>query len=353
MKLFLAALLLLAGSMPVAAQWLDRPWPGIPRTADGQPDLTAPAPRGPNGHPDLTGVWSGPPPLVRLDSTTLQPWVAELVRQRQQEYYKTRPVYQCQPSGPESQRFAGWKRFLQTPTAVAILNDDLSYRVIHMDGRELEADPFPTWMGYSVGRWDNDTLIVDSVGFNDKTWVSRFGVSHTEALRITERYRRPDFGHLEVDVTFTDPGAFAKPWGFTVNMELAADTEMIETVCERGSEDWEGSLSDAADRAVFVPLDVLARYVGAYTGIYGGNERTYEVSLSDGQLFATIAGIYSGVGLGAPGLDEGGPRPLVPLSETLFEGLGLGYRFVVNGAGEATDLMVIHVSGDYQYSRQR
>ena len=170
-----------------------------------------------------------------------------------------RPFFRCLPSGPETERSGGWKRFLQTPTTVAILNDDLTYRVIHMDGRELEADPRPSWMGYSVGRWVGDTLVVDSAGFNDKTWVSRYGVSHTEALRITERYRRRDFGHLEVEVTFTDPGAFAKPWGFAVTMVLAADTDMLEAVCERSSDDWTGSLSDAVDRAVSVPPGVLAR----------------------------------------------------------------------------------------------
>jgi len=353
MRLSLAVLMLFAGTTPAAAQWLDRPWPGIPRTADGKPDLTAPAPRGPDGQPDLTGVWNGPPPVARLDPATLQPWVTDLARRRQQEYFKTRPYFQCLPSGPEAERSGGWKRFLQTPTAIAILNDDLTYRVIHMDGRELEADPLPSWTGYSVGRWDGDTLVVDSAGFNDKTWVSRYGVSHTEALRVTERYRRPDFGRLQVEVTFTDPDAFAKPWGFTVNMVLAADTEMLEEVCEHGSEDWAGSLSDAASEAVSVPPDVLARYVGVYTGIYAGNERTYEVSLSDGQLIAAIVGAYDAVGLGAASLDEGAPRRLVPLSQTLFEGLGLGYRFIVNDEGVATDLMVIHVSGDYKYSRQR
>lgn len=353
MKLFLAALMLFAGTMPAAAQWLDRPWPGIPRTADGKPDLTAPAPRGPDGQPDFTGVWNAPPPVARLDPAILQPWVTELVRRRQQEYYKTRPYFQCLPSGPETERSGGWKRFLQTPTALAILNDDLTYRMIHMDGRELEADPLASWTGYSVGRWDGETLVVESAGFNDKTWVSRYGVSHTEALRVTERYRRPDFGHLQVEVTFTDPGAFTKPWGFTVNMALAADTEMLEEVCERGSANWTGSLSDAASEAVSVPPDVLARYVGVYTGIYSGSERTYEVSLSGGQLIATIVGDYDAVGLGAAGLDEGAPRRLVPRSQTLFEGLGLGYRFIVNDEGVATDLMVIHVTGDYKYSRQQ
>ena len=173
---------------------------------------------------------------ARPDPANLQPWVIDLARQHQQEYYKARPMYQCRPSGPEAERFGGWKRILQTPTAIAILNDDLTYRVIHMDGRELEANPAPSWMGYSVGRWEGDTLVVDSNGFNDKTWVSRYGVSHTEALRMTERYRRPDFGHLQLEVTFTDPGAYAKPWGFTADMALAADTEMLEAVCERSSD---------------------------------------------------------------------------------------------------------------------
>jgi len=347
----LAALVLLALAMPAVAQWLDRPWPGIPRTADGAPDLTAPAPRGPDGRPDLTGIWNAPAPVARLDPANLEPWAAELASRRQQEFYRTRPYFQCLPSGPETERGGGYKRFLQTPAMVAILNEDLTYRVIHTDGRELESQLIPSWMGYSVGRWDGDTLVVETAGFNDKTWVSRFGVSHTESLRVTERYRRPDFGHLEIDVRFTDPGAFAEPWGYQVSMLLAADTEMLEEVCETGSSDWSGSLSDAQKDEVFVPPDVLARYVGSYTGIYAGTERTYQVSLDDGQLMARIIGDYDAVGLGAAGLDPGVPRRLVPRSETLFDGLGLGYRFIVDADGVATDLMVIHVTGDYRYAR--
>jgi hypothetical protein len=299
-------------------------------------------------------VWNAPAVVSRPDPANLEPWVIDLARQRQQEYYKARPYYQCRPSGPEAERFGGWRRILRTPTAIAILNDDLTYRVIHMDGRALEANPAPSWMGYSVGRWEGDTLVVDSVGFNDKTWTSRYGVSHTESLRITERYRRRDFGHLQVEVTFTDPGAYAKPWGFTADMTLAADTEMLEAVCEKSSEQWTGSLSDAATQGVSVPPDVLAGYVGVYTGIYGGNKRTYDVSLSGGKLIAKIVGgdAIEG-GLGAIGLDEGAPRPLVALSQTVFEGLGLGYRFIVDDKGVATDLVVIHISGPYKYARQR
>jgi hypothetical protein len=353
MRLFLVALALLAGAMPAAAQWLDRPWPGIPRTAEGKPNLTAPAPRGADGKPDLTGVWEGPPPAGRPDAADLQPWVLDLARKHQQEYYRVRPFYQCRPSGPEAERFGGWKRILQTPAAIAILHDDLTYRLIHMDGRQLEANPAPSWTGYSVGRWEGDTLVVDSVGFNDKTWTSRYGVSHTEALRVTERYRRTDFGHLQVEVSYTDPGAYLKPWGFTANMALAADTEMLEAICEKSSEHWAGRLTDAASAGVTVPPDVLARYVGVYSGIYGGRTRTYEVSLAGGQLMAKIAGPDVEGGLGAAGLEDGALRPLVPQSQTVFEGLGLGYQFIVDDKGVATDLVVIHISGPYTYSRQR
>jgi hypothetical protein len=352
MRPFLAVLVLIAGAMPASAQWLDRSWPGIPRTADGKPNLTAPAPRGPDGKPDLNGVWNGPAVVARPDPASLQSWVIDRARQYQQEYFKTRPYYQCRPSGPEAERFGGWKRFLQTPTAIAILNDDLTYRVIHMDGRKLEANPASSWMGYSVGRWEGDTLVVDSVGFNDQTWTSRYGVSHTEALRTTERYRRTDFGHLQVEVTYTDSAAYAKPWGFTESMALAADTEMLESICEWSSDHWTGTASDAAP--VSVPPDVMARYVGAYSGIYGGNKRTIEVSLSGGQLMVKIVGAADiEGGLGTAGLDPDAAQPLVPRSQTLFEGFGLGFQFIVDDKGVVTDLVEIHISGPYKFPRQK
>jgi hypothetical protein len=353
MRPFLAVLVLIAGAMPASAQWLDRSWPGIPRTADGKPNLSAPAPRGPDKKPDLSGVWDARPVVARPDPANLQSWVLDRARQHQEEYYKGRPMYQCRPSGPEAERYGTWKRILQTPAAIAILNDDVTYRVIHMDGRQLESNAAPSWMGYSVGRWDGDTLVVESNGFNDKTWASRYGVSHTEALRTTERYRRVDFGHLHIDVTFTDPGAFAKPWSFTVDMDLAADTEIVEQVCEHSSDEWTGTLSDAANTGVSVPADVLAKYVGVYSGIYGGKTRAYEVSLSGGQLTAKIVGEPIEGGLGAVGLDVDAARPLVPLSQTKFEGLGLGYEFIVDDKGVVTDLVATHISGPYKFSRQR
>jgi hypothetical protein len=189
MRLFLAALTLLVATTPAYAQWLDWKTPNLPRTADGKPNLAAPARALPMASPDLSGVWNGPTIPARPDPANLQPWVLEQVDKRQQDYYKTRPFYQCRPSGPEVERFGGWKRILQTPTAIAILNDDVTYRVVFMDGRKLEDNAAPSWMGYSVGHWEGNTLVVESNGFNDKTWASRYGVSHTEALRTRSATR--------------------------------------------------------------------------------------------------------------------------------------------------------------------
>ena len=343
MRLLLPGLILLMATPSAEAQWLDRPTPGIPRTQDGKPVLNAPTPRGPDGKPDVTGIWNGPNPVARPDPANAQAWVNDVVRQQQRDYYRKRPYFQCLPSGPESARFSGWKRVLQTPTVIAILSDDLTYRVIHMDGRQLEKDMAPQWMGYSVGHWDGDTLVVDSVGFNDKTWLNDAGLPHTEALRMTERYRRPDFGHLQVEVTYTDPAAYVKPWGFTVEMALAPDTEMLESVCELSSDHWAGNASDASSTAVTVPPDVLARYVGVYKGAWGGFPRTVEISLSGGQLIARIPG-------GRIAGDDS--RPLVPQSQTLFEGLGLGYQFMLDEKGAVTDVVEIHISGPYRFPRQ-
>ena len=345
MRLLFAALVLIVGATPAAAQWLDRPWANIPRTADGKPNLTAPAPRAADGHPDFTGIWSGPVPEINFDPADAQPWVNDLVRQRQREYHKGRPLYNCLPSGPEADRAGGWKRILQTPTLITILNEDLSHRVIHMDGRELEANPAPSWMGYAVGRWDGDALIVESAGFNEKTWLSRYGQPHTQALRVREVYRRRNFGHLDVEVTFTDPGAYSKPWGYKASMELEADTEMLESICERSSDQWQGGAdATAAATAVAVPREVLARYVGVYHGRYGGEKRIIEVTLSGDQLIARITGRAA--------VDGGEMRPLIPQSQTSFDGVGIVYQFVVGADGVATALDEIHISGPERFPKQ-
>ena len=352
MTIFMVAVILTALVMPLEAQWIDYRAPGIPRTADGKPNLTAPAPRTADGKPDLTGLWEWLSPdtasgnvLLRkpgdLQPADIQPWVQALLQQRAENFGIDNPRYRCLPDGPNYSTEQGFKRILQTPSMIAILQEDLTYRQIHMDGRALETDPNPSWMGYSVGRWEGDTLVVETNGFNDRTWLIQ-GYPHTEALRMTERFRRTDFGHLEIAVTFDDPKAYNKPWTLPVSARLAADTEILEAVCnerlDSGQQHWIGRASDAQKSAVTVAPEVLAKYVGVYTGIYLRNPRTVEVTLSGGTLSISV---------------NGGPKqPIFPQSETNFAGTGLTYQFLRNDRGIATDLVEGHVAGEFKFKRQ-
>jgi len=352
MTIFMVAVILTALVTPLEGQWIDYRTPGIPRTADGKPNLTAPAPRTADGKPDLTGLWEWLSPdtasgnvLLRkpgdLQPADIQPWVQALLQQRAENFGIDNPRYQCLPDGPNYSTEQGFKRILQTPAMIAILQEDLTHRQIHMDGRALETDPNPSWMGYSVGRWEGDTLVVETNGFNDRTWLIQ-GYPHTEALRMTERFRRTDFGHLEIAVTFDDPKAYNKPWTLPVSARLAADTEILEAVCnerlDSGQQHWIGRASDAQKSAVTVAPEVLAKYVGVYTGIYLRNPRTVEVTLSGGRLSISV---------------NGGPKqPIFPQSETNFAGTGLTYQFLRNDRGIATDLVEGHVAGEFKFKRQ-
>ena len=350
MKRLLATLVLLASATPLAAQWLTLDTPGIPRTADGEPDLSAPTPRTAAGQPDLTGLWRPVGASVDLfDQTKVQAWARTLMAERERSYYKDGPHFRCLPTGPGSlisSGEGGFRRIVQSPTVIAILNGDLTYRHIFMDGRELEPDPLPTWMGYSVGRWDDDTLVVESNGFNDKTWLHRQGLSHTESLRITERYRRLDFGHLQLDITYEDPGTFDSPLHVVFAMEFAADDEMLETVCNEApqgnSTQWVGEkIADAEETAVDVASEVLAKYVGTYQGYWLDNPTTVEVTLEDSALFLRRNG--------------GEKFPLIAQSETTFVcgscRWGQPYVFTREGDGMATEVEEVQVSGAWTFRR--
>ena len=241
MKRRLAALLLLIASAPLPAQWLNLATPGIPRTADGRADLSAPLPRVADGQPDLSGLWS--PVAVSgdlFDETRVHQWARELVEERDRRFWADNPRFRCLPTGPAyisaGATASGIRRIVQGSNVVAILQSDLIYRQIFIDGRALESDPFPTWMGYSVGRWDGDVLIVESNGYNDRTWLHRRGLPHTEQLRITERYHRSDFGHLTLEVTYEDPGIAASALHALIEFEYAADNVLLESVCNESSE---------------------------------------------------------------------------------------------------------------------
>src|SRR5947209_1374621 len=304
MKIFTAVIILNALVTPLEAQWLQRPTPGIPRTADGKPNFAAPAPRTADAKPDLTGLWQmlsadtavGNVALRKpgdLQSADIQPWVQALLQQRAENFGIDNPHYRCLPDGPNYSTGGGMKRILQTPAMIVILQEDLTYRQIHMDGRALETEPNPSWMGYSVAHWDGDTLVVESNGFNDRTWLIG-GYPHTEGLRMTERFRRTDFGHLEISVTFQDPKAYNKAWTLPLSATWAADTELMESICnefpDNGQEHWIGKVSDAQKTAVKVAPEVLAKYVGVYKGMYLRRPRTVEVTLSGDKLFVSLNG---------------------------------------------------------------
>jgi hypothetical protein len=338
---------------PLTAQWIDRRTPGIPRSADGKPNLTAPAPRTADGKPDLSGLWQWFSPDQALGNvalrkagdlqpTDIQPWVQALLQQRAENFGIENPRFRCLPDGPNYSTSNGFKRILQTPAMIVILQEDLTYRQIHMDGRALETDPNPSWMGYSVGHWEGDTLVVETNGYNDRSWLIQ-GYPHTEALRMTERFRRTDFGHLETTVTFDDPKAYNKPWTLPINARLVPDTELMEAVCnerpDNGQQHWIGRLSDAQKTAVKVAPEVLAKYVGVYKGIYLRNPRTVEVTLSGGTLSVSV---------------NGGPKQAIfPQSATKFSGTGLSYEFIRDNQGMATSVLEGHIAGDFKFERQK
>ena len=353
MRAALAALVTVVLSAPAAAQWLTQPTAGIPRTPDGKPNLSAPAPRTPDGKPDLSGLWHKISPkysrnaAADLKPDEIQPWARTLVEQRREDLGKDYMNVRCLPLGPgytisADSTGAEMMKIIQTPSLIVILNPDLSYRQIFLDGRALESTPNPSWMGYSVGRWDGDTLVVESNGFNDRTWLDHDGHPHTEALRTTERYRRATFGTLDVEVTFSDPKAYARPWTMAVRAELAADTEMIEWVCNEsphGVEHWVGKASDERKNEVQVPRAILSKYIGTYVEqppFWRAVARVVVLTVADGKLVADM--------------DGRGTVPLIATSDTEFTGLyGLGVGMIEGGSG---GLFVKHVSGNYRFARK-
>ncbi len=245
-----SAVLLGAVCLPAGAQWLQYPMKGAPRLPDGKVDLSAPAPRRPDGHPDLTGIWQQPNGVrytvniaadLKPEDVPLQPWAAEVYKQRQATLSKDDPVGHCDlPGVPEMNSVPYPYKILQYPNEIVILYEALAtFRQIFTDGRALPENPNPTWMGYSVGRWDGDTLVVETSGFNDKSWIDTGGHPHTDAMRVTERFHRRDFGHIDLQTTIDDPKAYTRPWTVSYQIRLVPDTELLEYVCNENNRDLE------------------------------------------------------------------------------------------------------------------
>jgi hypothetical protein len=249
-----------AVSTPLFSQWPAYPTRGIPRTPDGKPNLTAPTPRTPDGKPDLSGVWRGAPaataqrgaapvpavptevPLATFrnvganfkDGLPLQPWAAEVLKKRNGDNSKDNPEAHCLPMGIVQFHTQGApRRFVQTPDLIVILYEASSgIRQIFTDGRPLPAnDPQPWWYGYSVGKWDGDTLVVETTGLRDGGWLDIIGSPLTEAAKITERFRRVNYERMEIDITIDDPKAYTRPWTVRFNQQIMPDSDLIEFIC--------------------------------------------------------------------------------------------------------------------------
>ncbi|HYR89212.1 MAG TPA: hypothetical protein VE422_34365 [Terriglobia bacterium] len=259
-RAFTSACLVLAVSTSLHAQWLNHPTTGVPRTPDGKPNLNAPTPRAADGKPDFSGIWEPeknrpcppdgcldmqvPQEFLNIgwklkDGLPFQPSAAETKKARADENGKDDPVSRCLPGGPVKLHTTPLlRKIVQVPGLVVILNEmDMSFRQIFTDARPLPADPEPTWLGYSSAKWDGDTLVVETNGLRDGTWLDRGGTPMSGAAKITERFRRVNYGNLEIDMTIEDPKTFTAPWTIKLNQTIALDTDLLPYVCLENEQD--------------------------------------------------------------------------------------------------------------------
>src|ERR1700681_3115671 len=335
-------------STPVAAQWIKFPTPGIPRLPDGKPNASPPAPRTAEGKPDLSGIWRSGGTRHRYDYDVaqdlkpeeIQPWAEAVRLQRVQDFRKDSPLARCLPVSLPFLNSRGLARIVQTPGLIVVLHESPNspHRTIYMDGRNLPKDPNPTWLGYSVGRWEGDTLVVESAGFNDRSWLDRAGHPHSEYLRVTERFRRVDFGHMQFQITYDDPETLTKPLSFSLAVDYAADTDMLESVCNESDRN-KVHMVATENAGVQLSSAILAKYVGRYEFregsrvVAGFMGMTQNVSLINGRLYLNAL-------------------PLTPQSETTFESIGAAAEFFLDANGKVTRLVLGQTEGEAIYDRK-
>jgi len=347
MKFRKALMTLCASAVIAPAQWIHVATPGMPRTRRGRPDLTAAAPRARDGKPDLSGIWDADysvpriPPGVLIESSQgpdfslqfwrknaapipMTPWAQAIFQERDRNFGAARPSAHCLPHSIPDAMLVGSFKILQTPGLTVILQEAAAhFRQIFTDGRKHPKDLNPTWLGYSIGKWDRDTLVVDTLGFNDRSWLDDAGHPHSEQLHVTERFRRRDFGHLDADIRIEDPKAYTKPWSVAVHFRLLADTELMETVCEneKDSKHLVGRVASDDQKTFALAPGMFSKYTGTYELNMAGGPAVFYVSLSGGRL--VLAG-----------------AELRPVSETEFLCAYGTVRFVKDRLG-AVDRMII------------
>src|ERR1700744_3242043 len=263
-----------------AAQWAEYPTAGVPRRADGKVNMTAPSPRMANGKPDFSGVWTTAEPNGRAKGTSntrsspkeapaaqtpsrddqqnpgdasdikasrqmayigvdvpgglpYQPWLVPIVKERTDKLAKDDPHIRCLPDNfIRAYGLPHLLKFVQKPGLLVVLNEmNAGYRQGFTDARPLPPDPTPSWQGYSSGKWSGDTLVIDPIGIRDDTWIYWHGSVVTQAAKVREQMRRPDFGHLEIQITVDDPKAYTKPWTVTLKERIIVDTDLIDEIC--------------------------------------------------------------------------------------------------------------------------
>ena len=245
---------------PLHAQWIDYPTAGVPHTPNGKPNLAAACPRASDGKPDLSGLWlteprrNATPNFPGCEPTAeefanigftlkgglpYQPWAADLVTQRRAQLRLHDPLSYCLPVGPV--RLHTWstpRKMVQTPGLLVILNElNASYRQIFTDGRPLPVDPNPSWNGYSSGKWQGDTLVVQTIGLRDGLWLDSTGNPLTDAAKLTERFHRQNFGRMQIQITVEDPKAYTRPWTVTLNQIITLNTDLLDFICNENERD--------------------------------------------------------------------------------------------------------------------
>jgi hypothetical protein len=249
-------------------QWLGYHAPETPRLRDGSPNLTAKAPRASNGKPDLSGVWHVEPTSMAemkrifgtgvdtldvpgMEADTISKYAVNILLDFKPDDVPMRPetaallrntkgyLGSCTPIGiPLTYLVSEPDEIVQSPRQIVMMfESDGSHRQIHTDGRPLPKDPEPSWLGYSVGKWEEDTLVVETIGFNDRTVLDLMGHPHSDALRVVERYHRRDFGHMDVEVTLDDPKMYTKPASIKFTQRLLADSDILENICIENEKD--------------------------------------------------------------------------------------------------------------------
>jgi hypothetical protein len=262
-------LIALAAPAVVQAQWLNHRTPGIPRTPDGKPNLSARTPRAADGKPNLSGLWqtdAAPPELsdrlipgvtngageeplsqyfinilfdFKPDEAPMRPEAAASFLQRSKAFSNESPLSHCLPEGMPLVEMAPapYKIIQARGLTVMLYERDTTFRQVYTDGRKLPDDPQPSWLGYSVGKWDGDWLVVETAGFNDRGWLDARGHTHSEALHLTERFHRLDFGHMEVRLTIDDPKTYTRPFTVQLMQRLQADSDLLESFCAENEKD--------------------------------------------------------------------------------------------------------------------